>query len=158
MWVAWAIFVVGGVAAAYVYWRIRPLYKALGKNLIDSMPRFRRHDLEQVRSALEHHAVLAKHKKAAALDLWLAPLVTATVAAFAWGIANGRATAWVPVALAIVAGLGDQVENHFIRRILAAPHRPVPQGEVTALAIATSVKFGGYILALVVPFVVVAIG
>ena len=158
MWVAWVIFVVGGVAAAAVYWRMRPLSKALGKNLIDSMPRFRRHDLEQVRSALEHHAVLARHKQATALDLWLAPLVTVTVAAFAWGIADGQAAAWVPVALAIVAGIGDQVENHFIRRILGAPHRPVPQGEVTALAVATSVKFGGYILALVAPFIVVAAG
>jgi len=158
MWIAWVIFVLAGVGAGYVYWRMRPLNKALGSNLIDSTPRFRRHDLERVRSALEHHSVLAKHKQATALDLWLAPLITLTVAAFAWGLAYGKAAVWLPIGLAIVAGLGDQVENYFARKILAAPHRPIPQAEVTPLAIATSVKFGGYILALVVPFVLLAIG
>lgn len=158
MWIAWVIFVLAGAAAGYVYWRMRPFARALGSNLIDSTPRFRRHDLERVRSALEHHSVLAKHKQATALDLWLAPLITVTVVAFAWGLADGRSSAWLPVALAIVAGIGDQVENYFARKILAAPHRPIPQAEVTPLAIATTVKFGGYILAVVLPFLLLAVG
>lgn len=156
MWIAWVIFVVAAVAAGYVYWRMRPLIKALGPNYIDATPRFQRHDLEKVRGQLEHGPVLQKHRKATALDLWFAPLVTVAVAALAWGMTYWHRLGWLPLAIAIIAGLGDQVENVVIRRILATPHRPVPQAEVTVLASATSVKFAGYVLAVLVALAIVA--
>ncbi len=150
MWLIWVVFVVAALAAGYVYWRMRPLIKALGSNLLDVTPRFQRHDLEKVRGQLEHRAMLERHKKATALDLWLAPLITIAVAALVWGMTYWHRLGWLPLAIAIIAGLADQVENIVIRRILAAPHRPVPQPEVTTLAVATSVKFAGYVLAVLV--------
>jgi hypothetical protein len=156
MWIAWVIFVVAAVAAGYFYWRMRPLIKALGANFIDATPRFRRHELEKVRGQLEHGAILQNHKKLTALDLWLAPLVTVATAALVWGLTYWHSLGWLPVTIAIVAGLADQVENVVIRRILATPHRPVPQAEVTVLATATSVKFGGYVLAILVALGIVA--
>lgn len=156
MWIVWVIFVVAALGAGYVYWRMRPLIKTLGKNFLDATPRFQRHELELVRGQLEHRTMLDKHKKATALDLWFAPLVTVAVAALVWGITYWHSLGWLPLTIAIIAGLADQVENVVIRRILATPHRPVPQPEVTVLAIATSVKFGGYVLAMVVALGIVA--
>lgn len=156
MWVTWVIVVVAGAAAAYVHWRMRPLIKALGPAFLDATPRFRRHDLEKVRGRLEHRAVLEKHRKVTALDLWFAPLVTIAVAALVWGMTYWHRLGWLPLAIAIIAGLADQVENVVIRRILATPHRPVPQAEVTILATATSVKFAGYVLAVLVALGIVA--
>ena len=156
MWIAWVIFVLAGVAAGYVYWRMRPLIKALGKNFIDATPRFQRHELELVRGQFEHGAMLQKHKKVTALDLWLAPLVTVAVAALVWGLVYWHSLGWLPLTIAIIAGLADQVENVVIRRILASPHRPVPPAEVTTLATATSVKFGGYLLAVLAALAIVA--
>lgn len=156
MWIPWVIFVVAAATAIFVYARIRPLSKALGKNFIDATPRFQRHELEMVRSQLEHHKdLLATHKKATALDLWFAPLVTVAVTALVWGLAYWHRLGWVPPTIAIIAGLADQVENIVIRRMLAAPHRSVPQGEVTVLAIATSLKFGGYVLAVLAVLAIV---
>ena len=158
MWIAWAIFVVAGVLAGYVYWLMRPYSKALGSNFIDAMPRFHRNELEKVRSQLEHHKdLLAKHKKVTALDLWFAPLVTVAVAALVWGLAHWHRLWWLPLVIAVVAGLADQVENAFIRRVLASPHRSVPQGEVTVLAIATSLKFAGYVLAVLAALAIVGL-
>lgn len=156
MWMTWVIFVVAAVAAGYVYWRMRPTIKALGPNYIDATPHFRRHDLEKVRGQLEHGSVLQKHRKVTALDLWFAPLVTVAVAALAWGMTYWHRLGWLPLTIAIIAGIGDQVENVVIRRILATPHRPVPQLEVTVLATATSVKFAGYVLAILVALAIVA--
>lgn len=156
MWLVWVIFVVAAGTAGYVYWRMRPLIKALGKSFIDATPRFRRHDLELVRGQLEHRAMLDKHKKVTALDLWFAPLVTVAAAAFVWGITYWHRLGWLPLTIAIIAGLADQVENVVIRRILSTPHRPVPQIEVRVLAVATSVKFAGYVLAILVALGVVA--
>lgn len=156
MWLSWVIVVVAALAAAFVYWRMRPLNKALGPNLLDATPRFRRHDLEKVRGQLEHRAVLDKHRKVTALDLWFAPLVTIAVAALAWGMTYWHRLGWLPLAIAILAGVADQVENIMVRRILAAPHRPVPQAEVTILATATSAKFAGYVLAVLVALGIVA--
>lgn len=156
MWIAWVIFVVAALAAGYVYWRMRPIIKALGPNFIDATPRFRRHDLEKVRGQFEHGSTLQKHKKVTALDLWFAPLVTVAVAALAWGMTYWHWLGWLPLTIALLAGLGDQVENVVIRRILATPHRPVPQAEVTVLATATSVKFAGYVLAILVALAIVA--
>ncbi len=158
MWVAWIVCIVAGLAAGYVHWRMYALAKALGPNLIDRTPRFRRHDLELVRSALEHRKeLLAKHRKVAMLDLWFAPLVTVAVGALVWGIGYWHALGWLPVTIAILAGLADQAENVFVRRILAAPHRSVPQAEVTVLAVATSAKFAGYVLAVLAAFAIVAL-
>jgi len=157
MWLAWIVFLVAAAAAIFAYWRMRPLTKALGRNFIDATPRFQRHELELVRSQLEHHKdLLAKHKRVTALDLWLAPLVTVAVAAFVWAIVYWHNLGWLPLTIAIIAGLGDQVENVCIRRILAAPHRPVPQAEVTTLAFATCAKFGGYVLAVLAALAIVA--
>jgi hypothetical protein len=100
--------------------------------------------------------MLQKHKKVTALDLWLAPLVTVAVAALVWGLVYWHSLGWLPLTIAIIAGLADQVENVVIRRILASPHRPVPPAEVTVLATATSVKFGGYLLAVLAALAIVA--
>ena len=156
MWIAWVIFVVAGAAAGFFYWRMRPLIKALGKNFIDATPRFQRHELERVRGQLEHGAMLQRHKQVTALDLWFAPLVAVAAAALVWGLVYWHSLGWLPLSIVIVAGLADQVENVVIRRILATPHRPVPQPEVTVLATATSVKFGGYVLAILATLAIVA--
>lgn len=156
MWLVWVVFVGAAGAAGFFYWRMRPLIKALGRNYIDATPRFSRHDLELVRGQLEHRAMLDKHKKLTALDLWFAPLVTLASSAFVWGITYWHRLGWLPLAITIVAGLADQVENVVIRRILATPHRPVPPPEVTVLAVATSLKFAGYVLALLVALGIVA--
>ena len=157
MWLAWVVVVVAGAAASFFYWRMRPLIKALGKNFIDATPRFSRHELEKVRGQLEHHKdLLGKHKQLTALDLWMAPTVTVAVAAFVWAIVYWHNLGWLPLTIAIIAGLADQVENVMIRRILAAPHRAVPQPEVTILATATSVKFGGYVLSVLAALAIVA--
>ncbi len=156
MWIVWLVFLVAGGAAAFFYWRMRPLIKALGPNYLDATARFKRHDLEKVRGHFEHGAALGKHKQVTALDLWFAPLVTIAVAALVWGMLYWHRLGWLPLGITIIAGLADQVENIMVRRILAAPHRAVPQAEVTVLAAATTVKFGGYILALVVTLGVLA--
>lgn len=156
MWIAWVVFVLAAGAAMFVYSRMRPFIKALGPNFIDATPRFHRHELEKVRSQLEHHKeLLARHRHATALDLWFAPLVTVAVAALVWGLVYWHWLGWLPLAIAIVAGLADQVENIVIRRMLAAPHRSVPQWEVTVLALATCAKFGGYVLAVLAALAIV---
>jgi hypothetical protein len=156
MWIAWVIVVAAGLAAGYVYWRMRPLIKALGPNFLDANPRFQRHELEKVRGHFEHGTALQKHKQLTALDLWFAPLVTVAVAALVWGITYWHSLGWLPLTIAIIAGVADQVENVVIRRILATPHRPVPQAEATVLASATSVKFAGYVLAVLAALTIVA--
>ena len=157
MWmIPWVVLGLALVVVGYLLWQMRPAIRKLGDNYFDRRPRFRRAEVEHVRAALlhNHNQLLPYHLKVAKLDNYLAPAVTLAVLALAWALASTHWAVLVSVVAALAAGAGDQVENHYIREILAAPQRPVPQEDVRPMAIATTVKFVGYIVSIVLSLLI----
>ena len=156
MWVAWVILVLALAVVGYLLWRMRPSIRKLGENYYDSRPRFKRAEVEHVRAALthNHNQLLPYHQRVTKLDNYLAPAFTVAALALAWALASTHWVGLVSVIAALAAGAGDQVENHYVREILASPQRPVPQEDVRPLAIATTVKFAGYVVSIVLSLLI----
>jgi len=156
MWIAWVVLVLALAVVGFLLWRMRPAMRKLGDNYFDRRPRFKRAEVEHVRAALthNHNQLLPYHQQVTKLDNYLAPAVTVAALAFAWALAATHWAVLLSVIAALAAGAGDQVENRYIREILASPQRPVPQEDVRPLAIATTVKFAGYIVSIVVSLLI----
>lgn len=156
MWIPWVILVLALAVAGYLAWRMGPAIQKLGDNYFDRRPRFKRAEVEHVRAALthNHNQLLPYHQRLTKLDNYFAPAVTLAVLAFAWAAAATHWAVLLSVIAALAAGAGDQVENRYIREILAAPQRPVPPEDVRPMAIATTVKFVGYGVSIVLSLLI----